>query len=268
MPDAMTVIAGVNAASNLFSGFGSSGSSKRWTNHWNRVSMEKQDELNKNQIQWRVNDAKKAGLHPLAALGMSPASSGLAFNIGDTSRPDIGQAVSRATQAFMTTKQRQVNDTLTALHIRNAELQNEALETQINASKTAIAKTSATPAWNDSSLPIQGQNSVVRNPAELTSKSTPSTEAGVMSMFRYARTPSGNLAVVPAKEYKESIEDMFGQDYLHLYRSLKNPPKPPSNLLPHGAIGWRRSGIGGLEWEPVWRKMTPKPRQIVTGKQM
>lgn len=34
---------------------------------WRRTKV-----LNQNQIQWRVADAKKAGIHPLAALGMSP----------------------------------------------------------------------------------------------------------------------------------------------------------------------------------------------------
>ena len=63
-----------------------------------------QKELAQNQIQWRVEDAKKAGLHPLAALGVSPSSfspvsgssSGVNYSglngIGDT-LSDMGQYI-------------------------------------------------------------------------------------------------------------------------------------------------------------------------------
>lgn len=37
-----------------------------------REQTDRQDQYAQNSVQWRVKDARKAGIHPLAALGMSP----------------------------------------------------------------------------------------------------------------------------------------------------------------------------------------------------
>lgn len=42
--------------------------------NWNREQMAKQEEFAKMGIRWRVEDAKAAGLHPLAAIGAAGAS--------------------------------------------------------------------------------------------------------------------------------------------------------------------------------------------------
>lgn len=41
---------------------------------FSREQFEYQKALHQNQIQWRVEDAKKAGVHPMAALGLSSMS--------------------------------------------------------------------------------------------------------------------------------------------------------------------------------------------------
>lgn len=46
---------------------GSAANKKEGKRAWRRTKV-----LNQNQIQWRVRDAQAAGIHPLAALGMSP----------------------------------------------------------------------------------------------------------------------------------------------------------------------------------------------------
>lgn len=64
---------------------------------WRRHKQQMQ-----NQIRWRVKDAKKAGLHPLAALGISPASGpSMGPSVGsqrDTGRSlaNMGQGLQRA----------------------------------------------------------------------------------------------------------------------------------------------------------------------------
>lgn len=50
---------------------------KYHTSAWDRQKTAMQ-----NQIQWAVEDAKKAGLHPLAALGVSPASAPVTHTVG------------------------------------------------------------------------------------------------------------------------------------------------------------------------------------------
>lgn len=66
-----------------------------------------QKEFAQNSIQWRVNDAKKAGIHPLYALG----SQGISYapssfsSMPDTSLSDVGQAVGSAVSSFAGQKQ-------------------------------------------------------------------------------------------------------------------------------------------------------------------
>lgn len=66
-----------------------------------------QKEFAQNSIQWRVNDAKKAGIHPLYALG----SQGISYapssfsSMPDTSLSDAGNAVGSAVAGFAGQKQ-------------------------------------------------------------------------------------------------------------------------------------------------------------------
>lgn len=66
-----------------------------------------QKEFAQNSIQWRVNDAKKAGIHPLYALG----SQGISYapssfsSMPDTSLSDAGNAVGSAVASFAGQKQ-------------------------------------------------------------------------------------------------------------------------------------------------------------------
>lgn len=55
---------------------------------WQR-NYEAQKEFAQNSIQWRTEDAKKAGLHPMAALGVSPSSYTPAYS---DNGGDMGQA--------------------------------------------------------------------------------------------------------------------------------------------------------------------------------
>lgn len=61
------------------------------TSEWsfNRQKRENREIL-QNQIQWRVKDAQEAGIHPLAALGVPPAS-GPSFAVG--ADPGLARAV-------------------------------------------------------------------------------------------------------------------------------------------------------------------------------
>ena len=88
----------------------------------------------KKGIQWRVADAKKAGIHPLAAMGANPAA-GQAVHVGGGSTmsnamSNMGQDISRAMSAATKTLNSQEHR-LNEAKIRNAELQNSFLEKRI-----------------------------------------------------------------------------------------------------------------------------------------
>lgn len=56
-----------------------------------------------NQIQWRVDDAVKAGLHPLVGAGISPSSGPPPSTVGDmgSSVSSMGNNLGRAVDAYM-----------------------------------------------------------------------------------------------------------------------------------------------------------------------
>lgn len=120
-------IAGAKIGSSLVSGFlqsqhGGQEANKNW---------KRQKKVLKNQIQWRVKDAKKAGLHPLAAIGAShsvhvPYQS----KAPDYGLKDIGQTIDAARQATGR-KKSEYELQLEELNLKNARLQNEYLQGQI-----------------------------------------------------------------------------------------------------------------------------------------
>lgn len=80
----------------------------------NQASLDRrlQREFAQNSIQWRVEDAKKAGLHPLSAIGMQPSQYS-PVQVQDPlpqAMSDAGQAIGRAAAAQMTPAQRRAED--------------------------------------------------------------------------------------------------------------------------------------------------------------
>lgn len=83
------------------------------SNHLANKNIAAQKEFAQNGIRWRVEDAKKAGIHPLYALGASTASfSPVAGYGGDFGISDalnsFGQGIDRAAQAKMTKEERAI----------------------------------------------------------------------------------------------------------------------------------------------------------------
>lgn len=102
-----------------------------------------QREFAQNGIRWKVDDARAAGVHPVFALGAS-TNSFSPVTVGDTSSSAMGDAVAqagqnigRAAQAAMTMDERKTANTLTALQLEKAGLENDMLRTQIGALRSA-----------------------------------------------------------------------------------------------------------------------------------
>lgn len=105
-----------------------------------RSEAEKQADLQKDfaqkGIQWRVADAKKAGVSPLYALG-AQTTSYQPNMVGGTGSPmgnalaDMGQDISRAVTATGTAGERLYNKTMQGLQVERGQLENELLKSQI-----------------------------------------------------------------------------------------------------------------------------------------
>lgn len=141
--------AALSAGANLIGGMINS-SNVRDANRANAEAAQRNIKLQKTfaqeGIQWKVEDARKAGIHPLYALGaqtnsFSPVSVG---QVADTSLGSAiassGQDLSRAINATRTAPQREaaISKTMQDLQLTNMGLQNELVAAQIAKLKSSI----------------------------------------------------------------------------------------------------------------------------------
>lgn len=184
-----------------------------------REQLEYQKELHKNQIQWKVEDAKKAGLHPLAGLGVSPSSfspiSGSAvgsdYSYLGNALHDMGQDIDRSILNAKTREEqkdalRLQNESI-ALDMRGKDLNNQILESELASRRIRLAQqmgppSPATAGWSASKYAIPGQTQ-----SRFLDK--PINEHG------FLRDSKGRLVdVVPSDDWKQRTEDTLIVEWL------------------------------------------------------
>lgn len=121
--------AGIGAASDLVGGL----ANQYFANKASDETWKREKKVLQNQIQWRVEDAVKAGLHPLVGAGISPASGPSAVQVGtlgdDISR--MGQNIGRAAEAYLTPVDK--------MAARSALLDMETREVNLDIAKAQLA---------------------------------------------------------------------------------------------------------------------------------
>lgn len=231
-------------------------------------NIQLQREFAQHGIRWRVEDAKAAGINPLAALGaqgssFSPVSVGLT---PDTAQADatvrMGQDITRAMQATRTLEERQ----MAQLQVQGAQLdvQGKALDNQIKNSQ--LQKMGATgPAFPGSKNFISGQgdsgSAIVEKPLERTASlpGSPQAEPGAIPDVGWAKTATG-LVPVPSSDVKQRIEDNMPHEWSHFLRNNLSPDtKPPNSALPKGSAGWKWNQMK-MEWQPRYPEGKPAYR--------
>lgn len=220
---------------------------------------ENQREFAKMGIQWRVADARAAGIHPMAALGaqtssFSPISVGAHPN---TSSPyagasmgsgvaAMGQDISRAIQATRTQEQREdaYSKTVQDLQIQNMKLNNAVLASQV-AKMNSPGTPPAFPTAGGNRMASQGDTSarVKMKPQEViySSKENPVIEPKAITDVGHAQTGKNRYFPVPAKDVKERIEDnVFAEAMWTVRNNLapaiglnSNPPAVPLKSKEH-----------------------------------
>lgn len=185
-----------------------------------KQNIQLQKDFAQHGIQWKVEDAKAAGIHPLAALGAqtisyspsSVGSSSLASGIAGA-----GQDISRAINSTRSESGRldAYTKTLQDLQLRRAGLENELLASQI-AKINQAGTTPPMPTAGDRYL-IDGQTQsglkaplVTDSPLKRVTgdPGEPSHEPGAVTDLGYARTRSG-WAPVMSKDVQERLEEDF-----------------------------------------------------------
>lgn len=169
-----------------------------------------QREFAQSGIQWKVEDAKKAGIHPLFALGGNTATyTPSSVSIGSTSMGDdiarSGQDIGRAINATRTAEAR--DDAYTAavkaLTLRKGGLENDLLAAQI--AKLKASQNPAMPAATDNKAQaIPGQ------PATLDRKKPEDVTGLVMGGRQWPTNKNFSDAQEYENRYGDIAENVFG----------------------------------------------------------
>lgn len=169
---------------------------------------ELQREFAQSGIQWRVADAIKAGIHPLAALGGSGATySPSAISISpDTSMGTAlaasGQDISRAMNATRSQGQR---DAAFTKSVQDLSLQKLGLENELLASQIAKLRSSLNPPMPDNVG--GGPVGVLPGPGPVMTDAKPENAPNI-------QTPLGRLDVNPRMSNADSWTKRFGESEL------------------------------------------------------
>lgn len=196
------------------------------------TERETQREFAQHGLRWKVEDARRAGISPLFALGASGSSyspvsqpftesSGYDSPIKDIAQ--LGQSVARAAGATQTAEERQ----MVQLQLANAraDLDGRTIDNQIKASELArLQKGPAFPS-NNNFIDGQGNSGVKTNPMERSAslKGRPDAEAGAHNTVGWARNSDGSISPVPSKDVKERIEDNIFHEAAHFLRNNVMP---------------------------------------------
>lgn len=215
-------------------------------------NQNKQAELNRqmqldyaqNAIQWKTEDAKKAGIHPIYALG-APTMSYSPVSLGDSLTPAISNAGQNLGRAINSTSSQETRATaytqaLQALQLERGSLENETLRSNLARMRQTPNPAPATPTQAWGGIPGQGDD-----PANTISTSQikekmerdnwnpvhPSGEAFAIPDTGYLRTPDGWIPA-PSKEAKNRIEDIEPHEWAHYFRNNIGPGLTTAKMNP------------------------------------
>lgn len=203
------------------------------------MNYEAQKEFAQNGIRWKVEDAKRAGIHPLYALGASTQgyspSGGYTGDYGiSDAAAHLGQGFERAQQAKMTKEERDRQDVRDALQDMAAledlnqkrrmndaqiRLANSEIFRNFALSTNALRKTGLPPAMPgglDGVIAGQGNSYATgQTTPEISSvvtseKGTPSVQAGSPPDVRFYRTLSGGRAPLPTEDAADAMDAALG----------------------------------------------------------
>lgn len=215
----------------------------------NQLNYEHQKEFAQNGIRWRVEDAKAAGLHPLAALGSAGASYSPSVVVGDS--PDYsflaqaGQGIGRAIDAKRTEKERAAQqakqDAVFKMEMEGRQLDNENKRLQNKALTQDIAlqfarsaefasrtrqQVPAMPSLSGDGVVVSGQREsyptgqtqVEISKVPTSVRGDPSTQSGTPPDARLYRTPSGRT-VLPNEAIGDAMDAAPGSGFQWMIRN-------------------------------------------------
>lgn len=216
---------------------------------------DRQKEFAQNGIRWRVEDAKAAGIHPLAALGAhtmsySPqAVTGADYGIGDLGQA-FGQNIDRAVNAKTTQMERDQHDL--DMDYRRAQI--KLVEAQTNQIYADTAEQALNSIRNVSKQqlppPMPTSGGTRRNSAATSANLDPT-----IPEFGMTRDPDGVIRhVVPSDAMAQRTEDKFIIEWLPWIRGYLADIGAKYFGQPIDGYYWHGSDKGYRKGKPA-----PKP---------
>jgi len=156
-------------------------------------AWKRQKKVLQNQVQWRVADTVAAGLHPLAALGVNPASGPAPAQVFDSGLGQAADTIGQAVSKYQSPETKMATQ-VALLQLERGKLENDLLRTQIASQRVRLAQ-QATPG-----LPVaDARDRRVNIPVPGTNASVP------------VGTPNGAQNVENA--WGDIIGDLYGMGY-------------------------------------------------------
>lgn len=188
----------------------------------NDQNYQAQKEFAQKGIQWKADDARAAGLHPLAVLGGSGASFSPSFQFHDSTRTssfnpastglvEMGQNTARAERAGLSDYEREIQ----ALAVRRGQLENALLEGQITQLWSSVMGQPGNPPAPGPSFsrPVSssgqantGAVKVVPSESEATRKNDAGLAAGSSPLFRDQKVSNETTWELLSPEVGEAFE--------------------------------------------------------------
>ncbi|UIB81455.1 DNA pilot protein [Flyfo microvirus Tbat2_151] len=169
-------------------------------------------------VRWKVEDAKKAGVHPLYALGaqthsFTPSSIGaIADNSLGAGIANAGQDIAAGIDRTRTASERNtaVAQTMNDLTLTRMGLENELLAAQIAKTRGAGSPPPMPSGGDDYLIGGQTQSGLVESlPMERTNPNpaAPWAEPGAITDTGWSRTSTGGWAPVYSQDVKQRLEE-------------------------------------------------------------
>lgn len=230
------------------------------------ANIRMQKEFAKNGIRWRVEDAKAAGLHPLAALGASSMGYSPVTSISepDHSRSDmvrdLGQNISRATMVSATPEEK----TYRALQVESLAIDNALKKKELEG--LTQPGTPSISSFGSGIIPGQGNSPFSTG---VPHRDRPSQEAGYKPDVAYSQGDELAYPYIPTNLSESYESDPIGALLWRIRNTLlpnvsPKSPRPPVSDLPPGKDHWQWNWRQG--WKPVsvpsWMKGKLRKKQL------
>lgn len=240
--------------------------------------FEFQKDYTKNRIQWQIEDAKKAGLHPMAAVGLSPTSfSPVSSSPGNPVQPldyswvgNLGQnldyASAKGKTSFQQAKALQLTTEAAELQNDGLRLDNELKQMEIMSMLSRLTNSgpAAPSVGNPSKTAIEGQDDAVKIvPDEvIATGNSPSVTAGSHPLWTHGRSGDFAIPVLSDKladSVTENKEKHLGAEISYAISAFNGGVRPPDNAFtPHEKYLLKTGEYKAYYWPMIGWRVEPR----------